>query len=85
MEYWYCVIRERFGKVRAKRVSCQSAPTQADLLVLMNFDPKYETVLELEKGSSFEHGQFLAYVEMMYQNQSDIKITLTELEQLVGK
>ena len=52
---------------------------------MMNFDPKYETVLELEKGSSLEQGQFLSYVEMMYQNQSDIKVTLTELEQLVGK
>ena len=85
MEYWYCVIRERFGKVRAKRVSCQTAPEQADLLTVMNFDPKFETVLELEKGSSLEQGQFLSYVEMMYQNQSDIKVTLTELEQLVGK
>jgi len=86
MNFWYIVIRDRFSKIRARRVSVQSVSTQAELLELMKFDPKAgEVVVELDSGDHMDQHQFSLYVEFMYQNKSDIKVTLTELEQLVGK
>ena len=59
MNFWYVVIRERFGKVRARRVSVLTAPTQEEVLALMKFDPKGgEVLVELDCGDHMDQGQF---------------------------
>ena len=86
MNFWYVIIRDRFGKIRAKRSSVLITPTQADALASMKFDfAAGDVVVELDCGDHMDQGQFSSYVELMYQNKSDIKVILTEIEHLVGK
>ena len=83
MKYWYCIIREPKGKIRARVIPQVEAQTQEACLKEMKFAPQLgEVVVELEQGSSLTKDDFRSYVNWAY--QSDKKITLTDLENLIG-
>ncbi len=83
MKSWYCVIREAKGKIRARVLPQTDAPTQDDCLRELKFSSDAgEVLVELELGSKLTKDDFRSYVRWAY--ESDKKVTLTDLENLIG-
>jgi len=74
MQFWYGVIRNKFGKIRAKRVPETEAPTQEAFLVLMEYKPDTgDVVVELDFGNHMGHSEFMSYVSVYFQSSIRIK------------
>jgi len=83
MQFWYGIIRSKFGKIRSKRISKLEALTQEAFLALMEYNPRVgDVVLELDLGNHMEHTQFMSYVSLMY--QSGKRVTITDLESMMS-